>query len=164
MRERLKAARQQLGLTRLQMADKLELDLEDYKKIEFGDAEGTFEIWDILEDITRVHQRLLRKSSREDEMNEEDVSRHRIKVYEHYGLRMPKTGERGIWQTKDFEQFVEVGLPLILKERMAGKYKMSLYYDPDFPAYVISFDEYDSPKEDQDKLVPCYTSKQHLPR
>lgn len=61
MRKRLKEARKAAGLTQQQMADKLEIGLRHYQKIEAGDTMGSFEIWDALEDILGIHQRKLRE-------------------------------------------------------------------------------------------------------
>ena len=63
MRKRLKEARQAAGLTQQQMADKLEVGLRHYQKIESGDTNGSFEAWDALEDILGIHQRILREIS-----------------------------------------------------------------------------------------------------
>lgn len=63
MRENLKKARQQLGLTQQQMADRLGIGLRNYKYIESGSVIGKVELWDALEDITGVHQRILREKS-----------------------------------------------------------------------------------------------------
>ena len=60
MRENLKNARKAAGLTQQAMADKLEISLRYYQQIEAGDRTGDFEIWDNLEDITGIHQRILR--------------------------------------------------------------------------------------------------------
>ena len=60
MRENLKAARKAAGLTQQAMADKLGISLRYYQQIEAGDRTGDFAIWDELEDITGVHQRILR--------------------------------------------------------------------------------------------------------
>lgn len=60
-RANLKAARQQLGLTQQQMADRLNITLVYYQKIEQGSRTGDFEIWDELEELTGVHQRTLRE-------------------------------------------------------------------------------------------------------
>lgn len=62
MRANLKAARNDKGLTQQQMADKLGIGLRQYQRIESGHAYGTFEVWDILEDIFKVHQRVLREN------------------------------------------------------------------------------------------------------
>lgn len=64
MRKRLKDARQAAGMTQQQMADKLGISLRYYKLIESGDRTGDFTIWDALEDITGVHQRVLREISK----------------------------------------------------------------------------------------------------
>lgn len=61
MRKNLKEARQAAGLTQQQMADKLEIGLRHYKKIESGETLGSIPLWDILEDLTGIHQRELRK-------------------------------------------------------------------------------------------------------
>ena len=61
MRKNLKEARQKAGLTQQQMADKLEINLRYYKQIEAGERTGNFTLWDRLEDITGIHQRILRE-------------------------------------------------------------------------------------------------------
>ena len=61
MRENLKNARKAANLTQQQMADKLGVGLRHYKKIESGETLGSIPLWDELEDITGIHQRLLRK-------------------------------------------------------------------------------------------------------
>lgn len=63
MRKKLKEARQKAGMTQQQMADKLNVGLRHYQKIEYGDTNGSFEIWDALEDILGLHQRKLRENS-----------------------------------------------------------------------------------------------------
>lgn len=62
MRKNLKEARQKVGLTQQQIADKLEISLRYYQFIESGERMGDFVIWDTLEDITGVHQRILRQN------------------------------------------------------------------------------------------------------
>lgn len=61
MRERLQNARKAAGLTQQQMTDKLGISLRYYQNIEAGDRNGDFTIWDDLEDITGIHQRILRE-------------------------------------------------------------------------------------------------------
>lgn len=61
MRANLKKARTEAGMTQQQMADKLEISLRYYQNIEAGDRTGDFVIWDTLEDITGIHQRILRE-------------------------------------------------------------------------------------------------------
>lgn len=63
IRENLKAARKAAGLTQQAISEKLDISLVYYQKIEAGERTGSFEIWDALEDITGVHQRLLRAVS-----------------------------------------------------------------------------------------------------
>lgn len=62
-RENLKKARKAAGLTQQQMADKLGISLRYYQNIETGDRTGDFTLWDTLEDITGIHQRVLREIS-----------------------------------------------------------------------------------------------------
>ena len=62
-REKLKKARKEAGLTQQQMADKLDISLRYYQNIETGDRTGDFVLWDTLEDITGIHQRILRELS-----------------------------------------------------------------------------------------------------
>ncbi len=64
MRENLKNARKAAGLTQQAMADKLGLTLRHYQKIEYEEISGSFEVWDALEDLLGVHQRILRVSSK----------------------------------------------------------------------------------------------------
>ncbi len=61
MRKQLKEARMRAGLTQQQMADRLNISLVYYQKIEAGERTGDFTIWDRLEDITGIHQRILRE-------------------------------------------------------------------------------------------------------
>lgn len=61
MRKNLKEARLKEGMTQQQMADRLDVGLRHYQKIEAGDTMGSFEIWDALEDILKIHQRKLRE-------------------------------------------------------------------------------------------------------
>lgn len=62
-RENLKKARQKAGMTQQQMAEKLEISLRYYQNIEQGNRNGDFVLWDTLEDITGIHQRILRENS-----------------------------------------------------------------------------------------------------
>lgn len=61
MRKKLQQARKDKGLTQQAIADKLGISLVYYQKIEAGDRTGDFVIWDALEDITGIHQRILRE-------------------------------------------------------------------------------------------------------
>ena len=62
-REKLKKARKEAGLTQQQMADMLGISLRYYQNIETGDRTGDFVLWDTLEDITGIRQRILRELS-----------------------------------------------------------------------------------------------------
>lgn len=61
MRENLKKARKEKGLTQQQMADRLDISLRYYQNIEAGDRTGDFTLWDSLEDLLGIHQRKLRE-------------------------------------------------------------------------------------------------------
>ncbi len=63
MRAKLKEARLAAGLTQQQMADRLGISLRYYQNIEAGSRTGDFALWDKLEDITGIHQRVLREIS-----------------------------------------------------------------------------------------------------
>lgn len=61
MRENLQKARRAAGMTQQKTADALGISLRYYQQIEAGDRTGDFEIWDKLEDLFSVHQRVLRE-------------------------------------------------------------------------------------------------------
>lgn len=63
MRNNLKNARNAAGLTQQALADKLGLTLRHYQKLEYAEINGSFEVWDALEDLLGVHQRILREKS-----------------------------------------------------------------------------------------------------
>ena len=63
MRKNLQAARKATGMTQQSMAEKLGVGLRHYQKLEAGDTNGSFEVWDALEDILGIHQRKLREIS-----------------------------------------------------------------------------------------------------
>lgn len=63
MRENLKDARKKAGFTQQQVAEHLGISERYYRFIESGARDGDFEIWDSLEDLFGIHQRILRKSS-----------------------------------------------------------------------------------------------------
>lgn len=62
MRKNLKEARRRAGMTQQEMADKLKISIRYYQHIEAGQRTGDFGIWDALEDITGIHQRILRQN------------------------------------------------------------------------------------------------------
>lgn len=61
MRENLQAARKAKGLTQQAVADRVGISLRYYQQIEQGIRTGSFDIWDTLEDVIGVHQRILRE-------------------------------------------------------------------------------------------------------
>lgn len=65
MRNNLKQARRDAGMTQQQVADELSISLRHYVSIEQGDRTGNFEIWDDLEDLFKIHQRTLRLDTRD---------------------------------------------------------------------------------------------------
>lgn len=61
MRTNLRSARKAAGLTQEQVAEKLEVSLVYYHMIETGRRTGAFTLWDQLEDMFHIHQRVLRE-------------------------------------------------------------------------------------------------------
>ena len=61
MRENLKKARQEAGMTQQEVADKLGISLRAYQQIERGEYIGKIKHWDALEDLFSIHQRVLRE-------------------------------------------------------------------------------------------------------
>lgn len=76
MRKNLKEARRKAGMTQQQMADKLGISLRYYQNIETGDRTGDFTLWDMLEDITGIHQRILRVISTSHLAPEDNQAKH----------------------------------------------------------------------------------------
>ena len=63
MRENLRNARKAANMTQVQVAEKLGISERYYRFIEAGTRVGDFEIWDALEDLFNIHQKLLREIS-----------------------------------------------------------------------------------------------------
>ncbi len=61
MRQNLKQARKVSGLTQQAMAEKLGIHERYYKAMESGERLGSIALWDSLEDILGVNQRVLRE-------------------------------------------------------------------------------------------------------
>ena len=76
MRENLKKARKAAGMTQQQVADRLGIALGHYQKIEYNKLNGSFEVWDALEDMLRIHQRKLREISGIHHEQEENPQEH----------------------------------------------------------------------------------------
>lgn len=69
MRKNLKEARQKAGVTQQQMADTLNVGLRHYKKIESGETLGSIPLWDQMEDMFKINQRVLRENHHDREDN-----------------------------------------------------------------------------------------------
>ena len=63
MRENLKKARKEAGMTQKQVAEYLNVCERHYKYIEAGKEVGNIELWDKMEDLFNIHQRKLREIS-----------------------------------------------------------------------------------------------------
>lgn len=61
MRKNLKEARQKAGMTQQQVSEYLEVNERYYKAIESGERLGGIWMWDKLEDLLKVNQRVLRE-------------------------------------------------------------------------------------------------------
>lgn len=66
MRPNLKQARLDKGMTQQQVADYLDIGVRYYQKIESGDRTGDIRLWDDLEDLFSIHQRVLRQTDQAD--------------------------------------------------------------------------------------------------
>lgn len=61
MRDNLRKARKEKGMTQAQVAEYLGITPLAYKRIEYGQRIGKLETWDKLEDLFGIHQRTLRE-------------------------------------------------------------------------------------------------------
>lgn len=66
MRPNLKQARLDKGMTQQQVANHLDIGVRYYQKIESGDRTGDIRLWDDLEDLFSIHQRMLRQTDQAD--------------------------------------------------------------------------------------------------
>ena len=62
MREKLRQARKDRGMTQKEVAEYLGVSESYYRYIESGLRDGDFKLWDDLEDLFSIHQRILRKN------------------------------------------------------------------------------------------------------
>lgn len=62
MRNNLKQARRDAGMTQQQVADELGVGLRHYIKLESGECLGSVTVWDALEDLFHLPQRFLREN------------------------------------------------------------------------------------------------------
>ena len=67
MRENLRKARKEKGMTQTQVAEYLSITPLAYKRIEYGQRIGKIETWDKLEDLFGIHQRILRECQSSEE-------------------------------------------------------------------------------------------------
>lgn len=70
MRENLKNARKAAGLTQRQVAERLGITETHYQRIEYGKTIGKVELWDMLEDMFNIHQRVLREIHHDKEVHQ----------------------------------------------------------------------------------------------
>ncbi len=66
MRSNLKNARKKNNMTQKQVAEYLNTSLRNYQFIESGHRLGSIDLWDKLEDLFNIHQRVLRELNQED--------------------------------------------------------------------------------------------------
>ncbi len=71
-RNNLKEARQKAGMTQQEVADKLKISPRYYQNIEAGDRTGSFNLWDCLEDLFGIHQRILRENQENHPVQEDN--------------------------------------------------------------------------------------------
>lgn len=71
VRENLKKARRDAGMTQKEVAEHLGISERYYQHIEAGQRTGDFTLWDMLEDLFKIHQRRLREieESHSDKVN-----------------------------------------------------------------------------------------------
>lgn len=70
MRANLKKARQEAGMTQQEVADRLGISLRQYQRMESGISVGDVSLWDMLEDMFNIHQRVLREIHHDKEDNQ----------------------------------------------------------------------------------------------
>ncbi len=75
-RENLKKARKDAGMTQQEMANILKISLRQYQRMEDGTSTGPCELWDVLEDTLKIHQRILRECPDNHHDKEENQLEH----------------------------------------------------------------------------------------
>lgn len=65
MRKNLKEARKDVGMTQKEVAKYLGITLRSYQRMEDGNFIGKIKHWDALEDLFKIHQRILRENQGE---------------------------------------------------------------------------------------------------
>lgn len=71
MRKNLKEARQKASMTQEQVAEYLGITEQHYQRIEYGTTIGKVALWDKLEDLFNIHQRVLREIHPDKEVHQE---------------------------------------------------------------------------------------------
>lgn len=99
MRKNLQEARKKAGLTQQAMAEKLDISLVYYQKIESGSRTGDYRIWDMLEEVTGIHQRALREIEETDPAQEADQLA--LPEYPRFSEAYPKTENAPPARTSD---------------------------------------------------------------
>ena len=62
-RDCLKKACMDAGMAQKEVTEYLGISERYYRSIELGERRGDFEVWDSIEDLFGIHQRILRKLS-----------------------------------------------------------------------------------------------------
>lgn len=73
MRENLRKARIEKGMTQKQISNYLHVSERYYKAIEYGERLGGIDSWDKLEDLFGINQRVLREISENHHGKEENL-------------------------------------------------------------------------------------------
>lgn len=69
IRAELKKAREKAGLTQDSLASRLDISSRYYRMIERGERDGDCSMWDSLEDLFGIHQRILRHVTADEIVN-----------------------------------------------------------------------------------------------
>ncbi len=75
-RENLKEARKNKRMTQQTVADYSGISLRYYQQIEAGHRNGDCKIWDALEDLFSIHQRILRHQQHEAVHHDQKISKN----------------------------------------------------------------------------------------
>ncbi len=62
MRTNLKNARKKADMTQQQVSDTIDIQIRHYKALESGTRLGSIAVWDKLEDLFKISQRVLREN------------------------------------------------------------------------------------------------------
>lgn len=73
MRENLRRARKEKGMTQKQVAEYLGIGERRYQDIEYGKTLGSIKHWDALEDLFQIPQRQLRENIHPDKQENQQI-------------------------------------------------------------------------------------------